>query len=305
MTFVSDGSTTQSSLLAPAAPPSSVATSSSAAPPSSAAAAGRRLAWLDALRGWRPCSWCSITWASPSSSTPARTFTSGLTLASSACSSSFWSAAISCRRPWSARALALMFTGTMLYRAERGDFGKRKAVVVTVAVFALARWPASGIPRRGISHARPPGSRTTGSGSPRCCWPGRRSRSAWPAGTRRCRASSPGSAWSATRCTCSTRCWCRCTTTFRSPGTRIRSPSSWPLAAAFLAVLLLCCWLSYRCIEAPMQRQGRKFAVWLEYRFGPDAIPGRQHRRADARRADTRQPDARQAGARQAESVSR
>ena len=34
--------------------------------------------------------------------------------------------------------LALMFTGTMLYRAERGDFDKRKAVAVTVAVFALA-----------------------------------------------------------------------------------------------------------------------------------------------------------------------
>ena len=38
-------------------------------------------------------------------------------------------------------------------------------------------------------------------------------------------------------------------------------------------ILLACCWLSYRFIEAPMQRQGRKFAAWLEYWFGPDSIP--------------------------------
>jgi peptidoglycan/LPS O-acetylase OafA/YrhL len=40
--------------------------------------------------------------------------------------------------PWSGLTiLALMFTGTMLYRAERGEFGRRKAAVIAVAVFAL------------------------------------------------------------------------------------------------------------------------------------------------------------------------
>ena len=34
--------------------------------------------------------------------------------------------------------LALMFTGTMLYRAERGEFGRVKAAVIAVVVFALA-----------------------------------------------------------------------------------------------------------------------------------------------------------------------
>ena len=34
--------------------------------------------------------------------------------------------------------LALMFTGTMLYRAEQGEFRKRKAAVIAVLVFALA-----------------------------------------------------------------------------------------------------------------------------------------------------------------------
>ena len=51
------------------------------------------------------------------------------------------------------------------------------------------------------------------------------------------------------------------------------------LAAAFLVVLLGCCWLSYRFIEAPMQRQGRRFAAWLEYWFGPDSIPAHHQRR--------------------------
>jgi peptidoglycan/LPS O-acetylase OafA/YrhL len=41
--------------------------------------------------------------------------------------------------PWSGLTiLALMFTGTMLYRAERGEFSRRLAAVIAVAVFALA-----------------------------------------------------------------------------------------------------------------------------------------------------------------------
>jgi peptidoglycan/LPS O-acetylase OafA/YrhL len=41
--------------------------------------------------------------------------------------------------PWSGLTiLALMFTGTMLYRAERGEFSHRLAAVIAVAVFALA-----------------------------------------------------------------------------------------------------------------------------------------------------------------------
>ncbi|HEY4462695.1 MAG TPA: acyltransferase [Streptosporangiaceae bacterium] len=40
--------------------------------------------------------------------------------------------------PWSGLTiLALMFTGTMLYRAERGEFGRGRAAVIAVAVFAL------------------------------------------------------------------------------------------------------------------------------------------------------------------------
>ena len=68
--------------------------------------------------------------------------------------------------------LALMFTGTMLYRAERGDYSMRKAVAVAVAVFALAA--AAGLvarPRLGpLTAAVHP--RSTASGSPRWGWPG-------------------------------------------------------------------------------------------------------------------------------------
>jgi peptidoglycan/LPS O-acetylase OafA/YrhL len=66
-----------------------------------------------------------------------------------------------------------------------------------------------------------------------------------------------------------------------------RHPHPFPeqvlLAAAFLAVLLFCCWLSYRFVEAPMQRQGRRFAAWLECWFGPDSIP-RHHQQQQASR---------------------
>ena len=42
------------------------------------------------------------------------------------------------------------------------------------------------------------------------------------------------------------------------------------LAAAFVAVLLACCGLTHRFIEAPMQRIGRRVGARLDARFGPD-----------------------------------
>ena len=63
-------------------------------------------------------------------------------------------------------------------------------------------------------------------------------------------------------------------------------PEQLVLAGAFTMILLACCWLSYRFIEAPMQRQGRKFAVWLEYWFGPDPIPAHFQAQESSRCAD-------------------
>jgi len=191
--------------------------------------------------------------------------------------------------------LALMFTGTMLYRAERGDFDKRKAVAVTVAVFALAT-------AAGLWH--PP---------------------AWdlsPAATRIAYDRQWVTSLLLAGATFAIGMACRnkkmprifawlglvsysvyvlhpLLVSLYNHIPLTQHPHPFPeqlaLAAAFLAVLLVCCWLSYRFIEAPMQRQGRRFAAWLEYWAGPDVIPGHHPRPADARQAD----------ARQAESVSR
>src|SRR4029077_8337412 len=45
------------------------------------------------------------------------------------------------------------------------------------------------------------------------------------------------------------------------------------LVAVFVSVLLVCCGLTHRFIEAPMQRLGRRLATRLDARFGPDT-PG-------------------------------
>jgi peptidoglycan/LPS O-acetylase OafA/YrhL len=50
------------------------------------------------------------------------------------------------------------------------------------------------------------------------------------------------------------------------------------MTAAFFAVLLGCCTLSYRLIEAPAQRLGRKVAARLDAHFGPDRAGARSGR---------------------------
>jgi peptidoglycan/LPS O-acetylase OafA/YrhL len=44
------------------------------------------------------------------------------------------------------------------------------------------------------------------------------------------------------------------------------------ITAAFLCALLGCCWLTYRFVEAPMQRLGRRAAQRIEARFGLDLL---------------------------------
>ena len=54
-------------------------------------------------------------------------------------------------------------------------------------------------------------------------------------------------------------------------------PKELMLAAVFVTVLLVCCGLTHWCIEAPMQRLGRRVASWLDARFGPDTRPPAWH----------------------------
>ena len=50
------------------------------------------------------------------------------------------------------------------------------------------------------------------------------------------------------------------------------------LVAVFVTVLLLCCGLTHRFLETPMQGLGRRVARRLDARFGPDVLrPRRRH----------------------------
>jgi peptidoglycan/LPS O-acetylase OafA/YrhL len=51
------------------------------------------------------------------------------------------------------------------------------------------------------------------------------------------------------------------------------APMELLLVVVFVSVLLGCCGLTHRFIEAPMQRLGRRLATRLDARFGPDT-PG-------------------------------
>ena len=57
-------------------------------------------------------------------------------------------------------------------------------------------------------------------------------------------------------------------------------PTELLLVAVFLLVLLVCCGLTHRLIEAPMQRLGRRVARRLDARFGPDTVAGSARRRS-------------------------
>ncbi|HTX27869.1 MAG TPA: acyltransferase [Streptosporangiaceae bacterium] len=174
--------------------------------------------------------------------------------------------------PWEALSiLALMFTGTMLYRAQQGQYRWRNAIAVSVTVLGLAI--ASGLWH---SHAwgMSPGAEliwercwitsfllaglTFGAGLalrrvrwPRALtWLGLISYSVYllhPALIDVCR---------------------------RLPWTA-HQYSFWPqllMDALFLAVLIAVCSLTYLCVERPMQEVGRRVARWLDRRFGPDRV---------------------------------
>jgi peptidoglycan/LPS O-acetylase OafA/YrhL len=169
--------------------------------------------------------------------------------------------------------LALMFTGTMLYRAERGDYDMRKAIAVASAVFVLTA--IAGLWHVPYWYASPATAHTAFDRQ-------------WVTSLLLAGATFAVGMACRNKKMPAIFAWLGLVSYSvyllhpllievyrRIPLTR--HPHPFPeqvlLAAAFVAVLLGCCWLSYRFIEAPMQRLGRKFAAWLEYWFGPDSIP--------------------------------
>jgi peptidoglycan/LPS O-acetylase OafA/YrhL len=168
--------------------------------------------------------------------------------------------------------LALMFTGTMLYRAERGEFGRRQAAAIAVAVFALAI-------AAGLWHV-PPWITTPAAVAQ---WDWQWVTSLVLAGVTfavgmACRDKKMPSilAWLGLVSYSVYLLHPLLLEVYhRVPLTRGTHslPMQVLLAAVFLAALLGCSALTYRFVERPMQRQGKKLAVWLETWFGPDAVP--------------------------------
>ena len=162
--------------------------------------------------------------------------------------------------------LALMFTGTLIYRAEQGQVSRRLAACVTFGVFAVAMaaaaWHDPSVVGRtnveqrqfvvtillaGVTFAT--GMAVRNRSMPSILgWLGLVSYSVY----------------------------------LLHPlvldlydnitFTQTRHPAGVQVAmtAVFFAAVLACAGLSYYFVEAPMQRAGRRVAVWLDARLGPD-----------------------------------
>jgi len=170
--------------------------------------------------------------------------------------------------PWETFTIfALMFTGTMLYRAEAGQYPWRRALYVSVLVFGLTlvavQWHVSPLALNDLAirktfntlelagltfavamlcrHKKVPHA---------LAWLGLVSYSVYllhPV----------------------------LIEVYDSvPWTRNQNfvPTELLLVAVFLLVLLVCCGLTHRLIEAPMQRLGRRVTRRLDVRFGPDTV---------------------------------
>jgi peptidoglycan/LPS O-acetylase OafA/YrhL len=161
--------------------------------------------------------------------------------------------------------LALMFTGTMLYRAERGDYPWRRAAPAAVAVFVLTT-------AAGLWYGR--------TWAPAYHW--QWATSVLGAGLTfaigmACRRRKVPSAlaWLGV-ISFSVYLTHPLLIQFYKSIPLTHGPHPFPeqvlLAGTFVAVLLGFSWLSYRYVEKPMQRHGRTFGRWLDTWFGPDIV---------------------------------
>ena len=184
--------------------------------------------------------------------------------------------------PWEALSiLALMFTGTMLYRAEQGQYAWRNAIAAAVAVLGL-------VVVAGLWHSHAMGMSAAAELNWERCWFMSVSLAGLTFGA--------GLAFRHVR-------WPRVLTwlglisysvyllhpqlieAYRHLSWTDRHYSFWPqllVDAVFLGILIAMCSLTYLLVERPMQNAGRRLARWLDARFGPDRPP------ADARRREAR-----------------
>lgn len=176
-------------------------------------------------------------------------------------------------QPWEALSiLALMFTGTVIYRAEQGQLSRRWAAAVAAGVFAL-------VLAAGLWHG-PGGSFWLGETGWIRQWACTLLLAGltFAAGLAVRRRRIPGAL-----------AWLGLVSYsvyllhplligiyLRLPWVSARHsvPVEVAITAGFLAVLLALCAVTYRLVEAPMQRRGKRLSAWLEQRYGPDPLPG-------------------------------
>lgn len=167
--------------------------------------------------------------------------------------------------------LALMFTGTLLYRAEQRQTSRRLAAGVTVGVFAIAM-AAAAWHDPSVTGQTPLQQRE------------------WVVTIALAGATFAAGMAARNRPVPSVLAWLGLVSysIYLLHPLMIDVYGSIPFAASphpaglqvvlagvFLAALLACCTLSYYLIEAPMQRLGRRVTARLDARFGPDRATAR------------------------------
>ena len=173
--------------------------------------------------------------------------------------------------PWETFTIfALMFTGTMLYRAEAGQYPWRRALYVSVLVFGLTlvavQWHVSPLAVNDLAIRKTFNTLELAGltfGVALLC---------------RHKKVPHALAWLGLVSYSLYLLHPVLIEVYDSvPWTRNQNfvPTELLLVAVFLLVLLVCCGLTHRLIEAPMQRLGRRVTRRLDIRFGPDTVASR------------------------------
>jgi peptidoglycan/LPS O-acetylase OafA/YrhL len=173
--------------------------------------------------------------------------------------------------PWEALSiLAIMFTGTMLYRAEQGQYPRWKAAAIAVTVLGLAIAAGLWNTNSGVTWDRSYAMSVAMAGLTFAVGLALRHLS-WPRAL----------TWLGLISYSVYLLHPTLIEAWRHLPWAGRPHSLWPqllVDALFLLTLVALCSLTYLFVERPMQNAGRRLARWFDARFGPDRVPDRAPR---------------------------